>query len=151
MELQAWSVLLFALKWVFMGLVFFMLSVVLMAVRREFSSRVASKPVETTFAPGQLKILHSGSDPQKRAGELIGLKPLTSLGSERDNDVVIAGTFISRHHARLRWDGAVWAVEDLGSQNGTFVNQVRCEPFQAVQVPGGASLKLGDMVFELID
>lgn len=61
----------------------------------------------------------------------IHISPGTPLIVGRDGD--IAGEIatllgdeaakISRHHAALRWDGSNLTVEDLGSTNGTFVEQ----------------------------
>ncbi len=151
MELQAWNALLFGLKWVFLGLIFLMLSVVVLSVRREMAIRVASRPESTTFVPGKLRVVNPGKDPIKRPGDVLELKLVTTLGSERDNEIVLTDTYISRHHARLRWDGAVWSIQDLGSQNGTFVNQIQCTPFQETVVPAGAMVKLGEMAFELLE
>jgi serine/threonine protein kinase len=48
---------------------------------------------------------------------------------------------ISRHHARIRRDGASFAIEDLGSTNGTFVNGRRLESAHALSV--GDSIEVG--------
>ena len=47
------------------------------------------------------------------------------VGREDGNDVVLPGTEISRQHAEFRVVGAVVAVRDLSSRNGTFVNGIR--------------------------
>lgn len=47
-----------------------------------------------------------------------------SLGRDAQNDLVIPDAQISRRHALLRRRGDLWEVEDLGSTNGTFVNDV---------------------------
>jgi pSer/pThr/pTyr-binding forkhead associated (FHA) protein len=59
--------------------------------------------------------------------------------------------YVSAHHARLRWDGASWWLEDLGSRNGTFVNRKRCTPLQATLLPPGGLLQVGGMAFELLE
>lgn len=48
-------------------------------------------------------------------------KPIV-LGREADCDIVLDAPQISRHHAELTFTGAGWRVRDLGSANGTFVN-----------------------------
>jgi hypothetical protein len=47
--------------------------------------------------------------------------PATTIGRGADNDVVVASDHVSRHHARVVWDGQQYLVEDLGSKNGTQV------------------------------
>ncbi len=44
------------------------------------------------------------------------------IGRDVDCDIVLDAAQISRKHAQLQFTGAGWRVEDLGSSNGTFVN-----------------------------
>lgn len=71
-------------------------------------------------------------DPRIRArrGELL-------IGRDRNCDVVVVESTISRRHARLIWDGETLTLEDLGSSVGTFVNGERIE---------SRTLQLGDRV-----
>jgi len=59
------------------------------------------------------------------------------LGREAGCDIVIPGTHLSRRHAQLDCRGANLAISDLGSANGTYVNEVRVKE---------AQLKQGDTV-----
>ncbi len=45
-----------------------------------------------------------------------------TIGRDSTNNVVINDAEISRHHARLNFQGGKYVLEDLGSTNGTFVN-----------------------------
>ena len=47
------------------------------------------------------------------------------IGRDRDCHVTIPISSVSRHHARIVHDGQEYAIEDLDSTNGTFVNNVR--------------------------
>ena len=47
------------------------------------------------------------------------------IGREHDCDLLMAEISVSRHHAELHFDGADWALRDLGSKNGTRVNGLR--------------------------
>jgi pSer/pThr/pTyr-binding forkhead associated (FHA) protein len=151
MDFLAWNTILFALKWVFIGLIYFVLFLLLVAVRREVSLHIGHAQVSAPAVPGRLKIINPGSDLQSRAGDIINLKPDTCFGSEINNDIVFKDKYISRHHARLQWDGANWWVEDLGSRNGTFINQIRCTPKARQILPAGSHLQAGDMILELLD
>ncbi len=48
-----------------------------------------------------------------------------TLGRSPDNDLVFPDREISRHHARICRQGRECIIEDLGSKNGTFVNDER--------------------------
>ena len=67
------------------------------------------------------------------AGQGTGQRiPLTSspltIGRADDNRVILPPeTGASRHHAELSEDDGAWSVRDLGSMNGTWVNDERIE------------------------
>jgi hypothetical protein len=69
--------------------------------------------------------------------------PKTTIGRSQDCDLVVLASSVSREHAELTQVGAGWAVRDLGSRNGSFVNAVRTEG--QVALPARAQLKLGDI------
>ena len=44
------------------------------------------------------------------------------IGRRSDCQIFVPDMRVSRQHARVRRDGEGWSIEDLGSNNGTFVN-----------------------------
>jgi transcriptional regulator with GAF, ATPase, and Fis domain len=64
--------------------------------------------------------------PPQRASRFLVLRDGETLtvGREPDNALVLEDRCVSKHHARLRWCGAGWRLEDLGSKNGTLVDGV---------------------------
>ncbi|HUA63780.1 MAG TPA: FHA domain-containing protein [Verrucomicrobiae bacterium] len=50
---------------------------------------------------------------------------LTTIGRRADNDIVIESPKASRFHARIERTAAGFAVEDLNSDNGTWIGQER--------------------------
>ncbi|MDQ2653972.1 MAG: FHA domain-containing protein [Chloroflexota bacterium] len=70
--------------------------------------------------------------PLSGEGNVIVLTGLeTAVGRATGNDLVISAAEVSREHARLRRDGNVLEVRDLGSRNGTWVNGVRISTHRA--------------------
>lgn len=69
------------------------------------------------------------------------------IGRQPGLDVTLENAAVSRRHARLTWEGGQVFVEDLGSSNGTFLNEVRIARKSAVQP--GDSLRLGGSVLRL--
>lgn len=52
---------------------------------------------------------------------------LLSMGRAPDNHIVVNDKQVSRRHALIRREGAHYAVEDVGTSNGTYVNNRRIE------------------------
>lgn len=150
MDSLSWNTLLFASKWLFVGLIYLAFFIIVIAVRREFSYRVESRQPAGPPSPGRLKVLTTGSDNRLQVGATIDLVPETTLGAEQDNDVILDDAYVSGRHARLKWDGSNWWIEDLGSRNGTFIEGQRCLPHIPQIVSTGAILKVGDVSFELV-
>ena len=49
------------------------------------------------------------------------------IGRRSDCQIFVPDMRVSRQHARLWRDGEGWSLEDLGSNNGTFINGVRLQ------------------------
>ena len=58
----------------------------------------------------------------ENAGESFKLKLKTTIGRERDNDVTLLDLKASRYHATITMEGGQWLLKDLGSVNGTSLN-----------------------------
>lgn len=84
------------------------------------------------------------------AGSSVPLSGNTiTLGRSASNTVVLDDEFVSSHHARVYTDPATgkWAIEDLGSTNGTVVNQQR---LNAPMILGSrVPVRIGATTFEL--
>jgi predicted component of type VI protein secretion system len=80
-----------------------------------------------------------------RAGQSFDLdKPVITLGREAGSDIVLEDPQVSRHHARLTLQAGGYVIEDLGSTNGTFINEQRLTGAQPINP--GDRLRLGDNV-----
>lgn len=55
------------------------------------------------------------------------------LGRQADTDLRLDARDVSRRHARILTEGEVFFVEDLGSSNGTFLNNTRVSGRQPLQ------------------
>jgi hypothetical protein len=79
------------------------------------------------------------------AGKEFLLKDGLTLGRQDDNGIVVIDLGISRHHAKFIGDGkGGWAVQDLGSSNGTFVNETKVDGTAAMQP--GTRVRVGETV-----
>jgi hypothetical protein len=71
-------------------------------------------------------------------GERIGVVSGATLGRAVGSGIRLEEDSVSSRHAIIRHEGGRWWVEDLGSTNGTFVNDLR--------VSGRTPLQHGDIV-----
>jgi hypothetical protein len=49
-------------------------------------------------------------------------KPETTIGRDGNNDLIITHDSVSRHHARITFNGSCFEIQDLGSTNRVIVN-----------------------------
>ena len=70
-----------------------------------------------------------------------------NLYPEIDLGVLDDSTGVSRKHAQIVWDGNIAIVEDLGSSNGTFLNDVRITEGIQTPIKDGDSVRFGGYSF----
>ena len=91
------------------------------------------------------KLVIVGGD--AKAGE-ISLELPTTIGRGKEADLTIPHALVSRAHSKLfEQDGQLW-VADLGSLNGTFVDNTRIESEQAIEP--NQLLTLGNITFRAV-
>ena len=79
-------------------------------------------------------------------GQVFEIDPGLTLGREKHNDVALLGSrHASRDHAKVWKDGAnTFAIADLGSTNGTLVND---DKITRRPLSDGDEIRIGDAVF----
>jgi sulfur carrier protein ThiS len=74
---------------------------------------------------GPALVIRSGGG---RTGEVFAIeRSETTIGRSPDCDIFLDDVTVSRRHAAVRQSGQGFAIEDLGSLNGTFLNRSRIE------------------------
>ena len=85
-------------------------------------------------APKHLAMLVDRSRPDRK----YDLEAITNIGREKTNQIVLEHPTASRHHAWIKAEGKDFLVFDVGSANGTYVND------ESVEAP--RRLEHGDIV-----
>jgi len=89
-------------------------------------------------------VVHDPDAPKPRTVRLSGS---AQIGRADGCAIRLSDTYVSQMHARLYGQDGSWYVEDLGSTNGTFLNDRKV--VQPVEVRAGDVVKVGKTVLEL--
>ncbi|MGA7836129.1 MAG: FHA domain-containing protein [Acidimicrobiales bacterium] len=87
-------------------------------------------------------------DPPERSGERIDVDVGLTIGRGGDCDVTLQDTYLSSRHARVANDDGDLSIEDLGSTNGTYVNQELVKG--RVRLERGDVVQVGGVLFEVV-
>jgi hypothetical protein len=90
---------------------------------------------------------------QSASGESTVLEADHLVGRSQRAALRLDSPFVSAQHATIRWVGGAWEVRDLGSRNGTIVNDTPLKPGQAIALAPGSRIAFGhaDQSWELVD
>jgi hypothetical protein len=87
-------------------------------------------------------------EPNDRTGERIDVDTAVTIGRNSDCDLSLNDTYLSSRHARLTNDEGDLSIEDLGSTNGTYVNQELVDG--RVHLERGDIVQVGGVLFEVV-
>lgn len=87
-------------------------------------------------------------EPATLAGERVAIEGPVTVGRSESCDVVVEDDYLSGRHAQFSVDESEILVEDLGSTNGTYVNQELIA--HRTQLERGDIVQVGGVVFEVV-
>jgi pSer/pThr/pTyr-binding forkhead associated (FHA) protein len=111
---------------------------------RAVRSGKAPPPVPAA-PPGPSSVLIYGQGNKKPRSVKVAASMV--MGRAPECELMLDDTYVSQQHARLFGKNGSWYVEDLGSTNGTFVNEQRLAAPAMVQP--GDRIRVGQTVLEL--
>jgi serine/threonine-protein kinase len=118
--------------------------------RLEAGPRPTPSLAQQFVAGAQSLLVTYASHATDSVGQLFPLtKPLLKLGRHSDQDIVVPEATVSGSHALLRWQAGQWAVEDLGSTNGTFTEYAE-ERVRRVVLLHGSEVQVGELRLRLV-
>ena len=87
-------------------------------------------------------------EPGERSGERIDVALGVIIGRSSECDLRLEDTYLSARHARVANDDGDLSIEDLGSTNGTYVNQELVRG--RVHLERGDVVQVGGVLFEVV-
>ncbi|MEX2239022.1 MAG: FHA domain-containing protein [Dehalococcoidia bacterium] len=120
-----------------LGVVFLFLITVLRTQWRELTRARPPRPGGVAREAAVLYVVDAGKS-GLRSGDPFDLSPSTTIGRVDGNDVTLPEETVSSRHAVVEFHDGRWWVRDLGSTNGTLLNNE--------QVDGQGELMPGDLI-----
>jgi len=111
--------------------------------RTPAGATIAGAPASDS--PARQSVLMVSSDGQKPRS--VRLDGSTTIGRSVECELRLDDTYVSQQHARIFDRSGNWYVEDLGSTNGTFVNEQKLVA-PAMLTPGD-KIRVGTTIVEL--
>lgn len=99
-----------------------------------------------SVAFGALRVL-ANSVPGLPVRSVVDLSPVTTIGRSSKNTIVLDDSYVSGEHALLTWRDTQWWLADLGSRNGTLLNDVAITDPVVLSV--GDVITIGGIQFKL--
>jgi len=104
-----------------------------------------SPPVEVSSEPACMVLIYPKGD---QLGKRFTLeREALIIGRTTDCDIVVELDSVSRRHARIQREGVNIVVHDLGSTNGTYVNQIQVK---SRVLSDGDQIKIGNAIFKFL-
>lgn len=93
-----------------------------------------------------LRVLAAAEDPSLAVGDLLPLQPVTRLGRGPQNTIILHDAAASAEHACVRQHNGRWRLEDVGSRNGTLLNDLPLT--KPATLAGGDVIGIGGLRFQ---
>jgi hypothetical protein len=137
-----------ALRIAFIGLIYLFLFLVLRATVRELHAAARAMPSGEGRASTFAVVVRDAAASSLAPGETIALAPKTTIGRATGNTLRVDDPHTSASHAALWYERGQWWLRDLGSSNGTLLNDVAIRT--VVGVRAGDVIQCGRVRFQLV-
>ena len=114
-------------------LLYAFLAILMVFLWRDFRSR----GLTSDTVPDAHLLVEEGPEP----GKVFLMTSHNVLGRSAENDVSLPHDTVSTQHASISFRNGHWWLEDLGSRNGTLLNDARVD--QSLMISSGDKISLG--------
>ncbi len=119
------------LDWVLLGLrilttiiLYLFLGFAFYILWRDLKQADQTVTVKHVESGSKLHLLFPSEAETAEMSPIFPLLPVTFLGRDLNNTIVINDAAASGRHARISRENGIWWLEDLGSKNGTILNDL---------------------------
>jgi hypothetical protein len=136
------------LRIAFIALIYLFLFLVLRTTARELAVAARTMGSGGDRAPMVALEVIDAAGSSLPAGAVLALEPASSIGRIPGNTIVVDDPHTSARHAELRFQRDQWWLRDLGSSNGTMLNDELVRA--VVGVRPGDVIQCGRVRFRLV-
>jgi pSer/pThr/pTyr-binding forkhead associated (FHA) protein len=122
------------------AVLYFFLFQLLLVLWRDLRPQNVTAPAPQPATGPALSIIDPASS-GRAAAETMLLRTVNSLGRGPQNSIVLNDVSVSADHALVSYRLGQWWVEDVGSRNGTYLNDVRID--QPTVIHDGDVIRVG--------
>jgi len=140
------DLLIFILRLALLGALYLFLALVLLTAGRELRQAGSASP--TVQRPSARLVVLDAGKTSLVPGDSLPLGPTTSLGRSSKSTIVLDDTFVSSDHAVIAFRAGRWWLTDLGSTNGTVINERPVEG--EVGLNSGDIVTIGDVALKVV-
>lgn len=139
------NLVLLILKLFFLALLYLFLVSAIVIIYRDLFSASATEEASTPYSA----CLKGIKGPQDLVGKTFLLTDETVIGRSSAADVILEDPAASHRHARIFTQGSHYFLEDLGSTNGTFVEDTKIA--KSVRLKSDDKIRIGHTILQFAE
>ncbi|MBZ9636850.1 FHA domain-containing protein [Clostridium sp. FP1] len=134
------------MKYAIIAVIYLIIIFALRIMYKDIKGGAKKKPViKKTMG---LEVIERGENFNLRVGAVIPLNDGLSVGRKADNLLILGDKYVSSQHARIYRKNTDYILQDLGSTNGTLMNNKKVK--DRVVIKKGDEIKIGTSIFKVI-
>lgn len=139
------DVLALIFRYIFIGLIYlFMLAII-----RLIYLDIRNLRVVPSESGAYLKLVNRIDSIPYKIKEEYSVSEEVTIGRVGGNSIVLRDPYVSKKHARVYYQDNSYCIEDLGSSNGTYVNNRRIS--EITRISHGDRIKIGQIEFLFVN
>ncbi|MCM8710165.1 FHA domain-containing protein [Clostridium sp. SYSU_GA19001] len=133
-------------RFAIIGIIYIIIFLALRIMYKDIKSGGRRRPVKKkSFG---LEVIEPGENHHLKEGVIIPVKGELTIGRKNTNNLILEDQFVSGNHARIFLKNTDYMLEDLGSTNGTKLNDKRLDGRAILKI--GDEIEIGSALFKVI-
>lgn len=134
-------------KIIIIGIIYIIIFLALRIMYKDIKNG-GKKPINRNRKSFGLEIVSAGNNSNLRKGGVIPIRSEITIGRKNDNLLILDDPYASGYHARVYMKNNDCILEDLGSTNGTLLNDQSVKGRQYLTL--GDEIRIGSTSFKVI-